>query len=52
MIGKYASVNGVTKALQHFKEKKLKENIAGFRDWKKAYELNLREKQKSTESGL
>ena len=48
-IGRYASENGVTKALQCFKEKELKESTV--RDWKKAYELALWEKRKSTEPG-
>ena len=48
-IGRYASENGVTKALQYFKEKELKENTV--RDWKKAYELSFWEKRKSTEPG-
>ena len=42
-IGRYASENGVKKALQYFKEKELKKNSV--RDWKKAYELSLWEKQ-------
>ena len=49
MIGRYASKNGVTKALQHFKEKELKESTV--QDWKKVYEFNLCEKRKSTEPG-
>ena len=49
MIGRYVSGNGITKALQHFKEKKLKENTV--QDWKKAYELSLLDKLKSTEPG-
>ena len=49
-IGRYASENGVTKALHCFKEKKLKESTV--RDWKKAYELALKEKRKSTERGM
>ena len=47
MRGRYASENGVTKALQHFKEKELKENTV--RDWKRPYEFNLCKKLKSTE---
>ena len=48
-IGRYASENGVTKALQRFKEKEWKESSV--RDWKKAYELALWEKRKSTKPG-
>ena len=48
-VGKYASEHGVAKAVEHFKEKVLKESTV--RDWKKVYEFNLREKRKSTEPG-
>jgi hypothetical protein len=41
-IGKYAGVNGVTKALKHFKGQELKKSSV--RDWKTAYESQLKAK--------
>ena len=49
VVGKYASENGVTKTLQYFKGKDLK--VSTVRDWKRAYEVTLLEKRKSTEPG-
>ena len=39
-VAKYASKNGVAKALRHFKEMNLKETSV--RDWKKLYEKELK----------
>ena len=49
VIAKYASENGVPKALIHFKEKKVRE--ASVRDWKRAYENELKTKCKSAKIG-
>ena len=44
IIAKYASDNGVARAVRKFKEKKLKESSA--RDWRNLYCRDLEEKQK------
>ena len=43
-IAKYASENGVSATVRRFKDKNLKESSV--RDWKKAYEKELKEKTK------
>ena len=49
IIGKYASENGVSRAVRYFKEKDLKES--SIRDWKKAYEKEVNEKCKFAKPG-
>ena len=49
LIAKYASEHGVSKALKHFREKDLKESSV--RDWKKAYEKELRDRCKRASPG-
>ena len=49
IIGKYASENGVSRAVRYFKEKYLKES--SIRDWKKAYEKEVNEKCKFAKPG-
>ena len=48
-IAKYASEHGVARAVQHFKEMKLK-NSSVF-DWKKLYEKELKDRRKSAVYG-
>ena len=49
VIGRYASEHGVAKAVWYFKEKNLKESTV--RDWKKAYDKELKEKCKCVSPG-
>ena len=48
-VAKYASENGVAKALRHFKAMNLKESTV--RDWKKVYEKELKSMCGAMESG-
>ena len=48
-IGKYASEHGVSKAVKHYREKNVKESSV--RDWRRAYEKELKEKSKTAIPG-
>lgn len=48
-IGRYASEHGVTKARRHFKDMQLKDS--SIRDWRKAYETELKAKAKNAKPG-
>uniref|UniRef100_A0A1X7U603 Uncharacterized protein n=1 Tax=Amphimedon queenslandica TaxID=400682 RepID=A0A1X7U603_AMPQE len=48
-IAKYASENGISKAVKHFADKNVKESTV--RGWKSAYETELRERRKSAAPG-
>ena len=49
VIGKYASENGVSKAVRHFQDKNVKDSSV--RDWKKLYEKELKERCKLAKLG-
>ena len=48
-IARYASENGISKAVKHFADKNVKESTV--RGWKLAYEKELKEKRKAAAPG-
>ena len=49
-IGKYASENGVARAVRKFSEKKVKES--SIRDWRRMYEKELKDKKQGAQPGI